>query len=119
MSRISLHPEYYAEANIDESLTGGEIYHFAQGVDGWGSVSTPVASFFVTTPPVDTENILRHLRIDCIVRDRPGAPNPAWLARNLATAMLAQKLVQEPLWLSWWLAKELGGEARGHVFDLN
>jgi len=118
MSDLPIDTNYYATSDAEGEFRNGEIFHIERNPRG-GSVSTPIGRYFTTRPSTGAEGFHPHSRIDCIVRDHELAPAEDWLARRLVVALLERAVVAEPLWLSWHRAKELGGEARGEVFDFD
>lgn len=118
MTRITIADNLYLVTDAGPQFTGGECFHEAFNADG-GSVSIRIGRIFVTTPHIPVENFHNHTRIDVLIVDRLTSPEPAAFAHQLAKVLLDQDLVQEPVWLSWWQAKELGGDAFGEVFDLD
>jgi hypothetical protein len=118
MPDLAIGLNFYAASDADGGFRNGMIFHVERNASG-GSVSTPIARYFTTRPDVGAEGYHSHERIDCIVRDHPLAPAEDWLGRQLADVLLARQVVTEPIWVSWHRATEIGGEARGHVFDFD
>jgi len=118
MSDLPLDPKFFARSDAEGRFQNGEIFHIKRNSQG-GTVSTPIARYFTTRPEIGAEGYHPHWRIDCTVRDHGLAPAEDWLARRLVDALLERGAVTEPVWVSWHRAKELGGEARGEVFDFD
>lgn len=115
MHRFDLCETYRAEAEVAPDTRIGEIYHVRRNTVGKGSVSTPIAGFFVWRP-----NILYakpHWRVDCFVRDHPLAEDPKGLGRMLTDKLVELELCEEPIWTSWYVSSEAGGERRGDLWD--
>lgn len=117
MAEIMLSPEFYVVGDR-EGWANGEVYHIKRNRFG-GSISTPVARYFLSTPPLRAEGFHPHQRLDCFVRKHRRVPRGNWLARRLADCLVERGLIQRPVWISWHEAKEVGGEALGEVFDFN
>jgi len=117
MTKLILSPEFYAVGDR-EGMTSGEVYHIERNRFG-GSVSTPVARYFLSTPPLRAEGFHPHRRLDCFVRKHKRAPRGNWLAKRLADLLVEQGVLAEPTWISWHESKEVGGEALGEVFDFD
>jgi hypothetical protein len=115
MIKFDLSPQFHAIADRS-GLASGEVHHVERNRDG-GSISTPVARFFVSAPPLVAEGPHRHKRLDCFVRKHELAPRSDWLARRLAETLIEQGAIHQPIWLAWHEATEIGGEALGEVFD--
>ena len=105
-------------AKPDADATRGQVFHVARNQRG-GSMWTPVARYFAWRPDVGPEDYRPHWRLDCFARDHELAPDPEWLGNALADTLVHQNVISEPLWTSWHRSQELGGEARGVVFDLD
>ena len=105
-------------ARPDSNPTLGEVFHVARNEHG-GSVWTPVVQYFAWRPSTGAEGFHPHWRLDCFVRDHELAPDHEWVGKALANALTSQGGISEPLWVSWHRSRELGGEARGQVFDLD
>jgi hypothetical protein len=115
MREIVLSPEYYAIGDRD-GWSSGEVFHIERNKDG-GSVSTPVARYFVSVAPLGAENFHPHQRLDCFVRKHRRAPRGGWLAKRLTNLLVENGVLAQPIWIGWHEAKEIGGEALGDVFD--
>lgn len=72
MAEIALSPDFYVLGDR-EGLTNGEVYHIQRNRSG-GSVSTPVARYFISTPPSEAEGFHLHRRLDCFVQKHRLAP---------------------------------------------
>ncbi|RVG73601.1 hypothetical protein CN223_25215 [Sinorhizobium meliloti] len=115
---IDLSSDFYAEPSGDGTFVHGRVYHIARNADG-GSLSTPVARFYVTQPRLPVEGYHEHMRLDCFVNDRKLVPEPDRLAQLLLHALVRQQAISEPLWLSWHYSEELAGQNYGDVFDFD
>lgn len=118
MPNLPIDTNFYVTSDAEGGFRNGEIFHLERTVQG-GSLATPIGRYFTTKPNIGAEGYHPHSRIDCFVRDHELAPAEDWLARRLVDALLKSAVVAEPLWVSWHRAKELGGEARGEVFDFD
>jgi hypothetical protein len=118
MPSLSIDTNFYVTSDAEGGFRHGEIFHIERGGQG-GSLATPIGRFFTTESNIGVEGYHPHSRIDCFVRDHELAPTEDWLARRLVDALLKSGVVSEPLWVSWHRAKEVGGEARGEVFDFD
>lgn len=118
MPTLPIDMNFYVTSDAEGGFEHGEIFHIERTGQG-GSIATPIGRYFTTKPNIGAEGYHPHSRIDCVVRDHKLAPAEDWLARRLVDALLKDALVAEPLWVSWHRAKELGGEARGEVFDFD
>jgi hypothetical protein len=118
MTRLDLSPQFYAIAD-HSGLASGVVYHVERIRGGGGSLSTPVAQFFVSTPPLVAEGFHPHQRLDCFVRKHELAPRGDWLTKRLADLLIEQGVIHQPIWLGWHEATEIGGEALGEVFDFD
>lgn len=115
MTKLDLSPQFYAIAD-HSGLASGEVYHVDRNRDG-GSFSTPIARFFVSTPPLVAEGFHAHQRLDCFVRKHELAPRGDWLTKRLADLLIERGVLYQPIWLAWHEATETGGEALGEVID--
>jgi hypothetical protein len=115
MHSFDLDSTYRAEAYETPDTRIGEIYHVLKNKIGTGSVSTPVARFFVWRPLLIEVN--EHWRIDCFVRNHPLADNPEKLAKLLTDKLQELGLCDLPIWTSWHLSSEVGGERRGNLWE--
>ncbi|KAA3448548.1 hypothetical protein C7I87_21380 [Mesorhizobium sp. SARCC-RB16n] len=118
MDRLNLSTDYYATSDADGRFQHGVIFHITRNKAG-GSISTPVGRFYTWRPEIHPEGYFDHSRVDCYVDDHRLAPEPSWLARTLLGALVELGSVSEPIWLGWHRSKELDGEERGKVFDLD
>lgn len=118
MNDLDLSPDFYVEWSADNDFSSGEIYHIKRNKTG-GSMSTPVARFFITSARIPAEGFLPHQRLDCFVSDNALAPKPEQLARDLFEALRSRGLTDEPTWLGWHVAEERGGAPFGEVFDFD
>ncbi|RUU12786.1 hypothetical protein EOD10_16690 [Mesorhizobium sp. M7A.T.Ca.TU.009.01.3.2] len=118
MTKLTLSSDYYIVSDADGLFQHGEIFHISRNKAG-GSVSTRVGRFHTWRPQLHPEGYFPHSRLDCHVDDDPLAPEPSWLARTLLDALIQQGEISEPIWLGWHKTKELDGEERGQVFDLD
>ena len=116
MPRFALDRTYEAECQVGETFRAGEIYHVIRNKHG-GANSTPIARFFCSRP-VFIEGFHAHWRADCYVRQHKLSPSPEWLGKELVAALRREDICTEPIWVSWHSSSELGGEARGEVFEL-
>jgi hypothetical protein len=117
MKSLHLNPDFYITPDADGAFRQGQILHVKRNAVGGGSVATPVGRYFAWRPDIGAEGYHPYWRLDCFVRDHELAPAEDWLARQLADALLGSGIVSEPLWLGWHRATEMGGEARGEVFN--
>ena len=117
MTELSLSPDFFCVANRD-GFASGEVFHIERNRDS-GSVSTPIARFYVSTPPMAAEGYNDHKQVDCYVRQHRFAPDGGWLAKHLTTALIEHGLIVQPIWLSWHRSEEIDGEALGEVFDFD
>lgn len=117
MAEFALSPDFYYVADRSGSVSG-EVYHIVKNRHG-GSISTPIARFFVSSPPLSVEGFNDHRRVDCYVRKHELAPEQRWLAKRLTDSLIERGVVTQPIWLSWHSSVEISGEALGEVFDLD
>jgi hypothetical protein len=115
MHRFDLDETYRAEADEALETRIGEIFHVLRHRVGSGSVSTPVARFFVWRPIIIGTN--PHWRIDCFIRNHALADDPEKLAKLLTDKLQELGLVDLPTWTSWNLSSEVGGERRGDLWE--
>jgi hypothetical protein len=118
MTKLNISAEYYAESDEDGRFQNGQLFHIARNSSG-GSLSTGVGRFHIWRKKLPPEGFFPHSRLDCYVLDHDLAPDPAWLARALLTALTQQGVVSEPVWLEWHRFSNSDGEARGEVFDFD
>lgn len=116
MPNLRVADDFLATPDGDGKHLHGQIYHQAPTGHG-GGLLTPVARYFVWPADIGPEGYHRHWRVDCFVRHHQLSPPEDWLARRLVDALLTHGIIDEPVWVSWHLARETGGEARGEVFD--
>lgn len=118
MHKLPLTEDFFATPDGEGKYLHGRVYHQALNEHG-GGVLTPIARYFVWPADIGPEGFHPHSRVDCFVRDHELAPPEDWLARRLADALLRHGVIEEPVWVSWHLARETGGEARGGVCDFD
>lgn len=118
MQTLPIDTNLFITSDAEGGFRHGEIFHVERNAHG-GSLETPIGRYFVTKPNIGVEGFHPHSRIDCFVRDHELTPAEEWLTRRLVDALLKNSIVTEPLWISWHRAKEIGGEARGEVFDFD
>jgi hypothetical protein len=107
--------EFVVVLNTSGSAYWGEVRHVARNGGGFGVVQTPIGQFF-GRPLKGQDGLRPHERIDCVVRKGHRlSPDPAELGRRLATALEEAGIARQPLWISWHVAGEVGGEARGEL----
>lgn len=107
--------EFVVVLNASGSAYWGEVRHVARNAGGFGVVQTPIAQFFARRVE-GQDGLLPHERIDCLVRKGHRlSPDPDELGRRLATAVEGAGIARQPLWISWHVADEVGGEARGEL----
>ena len=114
--RHPLSLEYEWTCELFEESRSGTVFHVVGNAEG-GSVLTPVVHFAAFRAKLADEGFNRHWRLDCYVRRHKLAPEPKWLGESLAESMLKQRLLEEPLWVSWHESDEVGGKAYGEVFE--
>jgi len=114
MKPFDLDKTYWADCTTTGEIHIGEAYHIVRNSSG-GSVSTPIARYFVWPPPY-IEGCFKHTRVDCFVRDHELSPAPDFLGKLLVTGLIREGLLQEPFWLSFHKSDEIGGLAYGEVF---
>jgi hypothetical protein len=79
---------------------------------------TPIARYFGTPGAAgQAEGFNNHVRVDCVVRKHKLAPECFPLGKSLVAALIREKIIAEPIWLSVHSGEELAGEAFGEVFD--
>jgi len=113
---FDLDKTYRAEGQETAETRIGEIYHFLRNKVGSGSVSTPVARYFVWRPR-PTIGFNPHWRVDCFVRKHKLSGDPKILSKLLTTNLQELGLCDLPIWVSWHKNEELGGEALGDLFE--
>ena len=118
LRRFPLTGPFEADCKVEAEFLHGEIFHVNANRLGSGSVSTPVARYFVTRP-THVEEVRPHWRLDCYVRRHRLAGNPEAMTRALAQSLVAQGHCPEPMWLGWHRSTELGGDTRGDLWDLD
>ena len=118
MPTLPIDSNFYVRSDAEGGFRNGEIFHSERTVQG-GSIATPVGCYFTTKPDIPEEGFNPHSRIDCFLWDHELTPAEDWLTRRLVDALLLSAVVAEPLWVSWHRAKELGGEARGEVYNFD
>ncbi|RUT95967.1 hypothetical protein EOD23_31495 [Mesorhizobium sp. USDA-HM6] len=118
MNDLDLSPDFFVEWSADDDFNSGKIYHIKRNKTG-GSLSTPVARFFITSARIPAEGFFPHRRLDCFVSDTALAPKPEQLARDLFEVLRSRGLIDEPTWLGWHVAEERGGAPFGEVFDFD
>ncbi|WP_027668230.1 hypothetical protein [Rhizobium leguminosarum] len=115
MNDLDLSSDFYVSWSADDDFSSGEIYHIKRNKSG-GSLSTPVARFFITSARIPAEGLFPHQRLDCFVSNTGLVLKPEQLARDLFESMKSRGLIDEPTWLGWHVAEERGGAPFGH-FD--
>jgi hypothetical protein len=115
MQRFELGASFEVDCSPIADFVPGEIYHVARNSAG-GANLTPITQFFCWKP-IFVEGHNPYWRVDCYVRRHALAPNPEWIGKALAEALLARGLCNEPLWVSWHDSAELGGKPYGPVFE--
>ncbi|RUX48450.1 MAG: hypothetical protein EOS58_06905 [Mesorhizobium sp.] len=118
MSDLDLSSNFYVEWSANGDLKSGRIFHIERNASG-GSLSTPVARFFMTNARIPAEGFFPHQRLDCFVSNTEFVSKPEQLARDLFKALSSRNLIDEPTWLGWHVAEEQGGAAFGEVFDFD
>jgi hypothetical protein len=118
MHKFELTNKCYAKGNETEFTRIGEIFHTKRNTFGTGSTSTPIARYFAWRPEY-IENVNPHWRIDCFVREHKLAGNPKNLTQLLANELVTHKLCDTPIWIGWHKVLELGGEAKGELFEFD
>lgn len=118
MKTLPVDTNLFITSDAEGGFRHGEIFHVERNADG-GTLNTPIGRYFTTKPNIEVEGYHPHSRIDCFVREHELAPAEEWLTRRLSDVLLKNAIVEEPLWISWHRAKEIGGEARGEVFDFD
>lgn len=116
MHKFDLDGTYRAQGQETTETRIGDIYHVRWNHSGSGSVSTPIAKYFVWRPPY-IEGVNSHWRIDYFARKHKLAGNPKRLARLLASNLQALGLCAPPIWVGWYKSEELGGEKVGDLFE--
>ena len=117
MRKLEISEQLEADCVERDGSRIGEVYHVQRNYAG-GAVLTPIARYFAWRPEF-IENFHPHWRIDCFVRKHRLAPKPERLGRALTEALLESGLVQEPIWVSWHMSREVKGIAIGQVYDLD
>ncbi|MND28952.1 hypothetical protein D3C80_194490 [compost metagenome] len=118
MHDLDLSPDFYVEWPADNDFSSGRIYHIGRNNAG-GSLSTPVARFFITSAKIPAEGFFPHQRLDCFISNTKLVLKPEQLARDLFRVFKSRELIGEPTWLSWHVAEEQGGAPFGEVFDFD
>ncbi|WP_069058161.1 hypothetical protein [Sinorhizobium sp. RAC02] len=118
MNDLDLSPDFYINWSAGDDFRSGQIYHFKRNKTG-GSLSTPVARFFITSARIAAEGFFPHHRLDCFISNTELVLKPEQLARDLFEALKSSGLVGEPTWLGWHVAEERGGAPYGEVFDFD
>ena len=117
MNRFPIMPGYDGICDLLQDARVGEVYHVVYNSAG-GSNSTPIARFFASRPKF-IEGFNAHWRLDCFVREHALAPDPALLGDALLQALIANRVLEVPVWVSWHRSSELGGKALGEVFEVD
>jgi len=115
MDRFTIDQNTHATIVQGDQFFSGEVFSLARNRFG-GSDSVPIAKFFGTRP-LYAEGSNPHWRIDCLVRNQTLALSPEQIGKALLSALIGNKFCEEPIWLSWYICEELGGEAFGEVFE--
>jgi hypothetical protein len=115
MIRLELDAPYSAECEPTEGFIPGKVFHVVRYNAG-GANLTPIARFFCWRPKF-IEGYHAHWRVDCYVHDHALSPEPEWVGRTLASALLEHGVCDEPMWVSWHKSHEQGGNAYGRVFE--
>lgn len=119
MKDLEVGKDFYVPWSVDDDYMFGEILHIRRNKIGSGSVSTPVARYFVTTAKTAAEGFFRHQRLDCFVSNHWLVWRPKSLARDLLAALKMRGIVAEPVWLAWHVVSKHGGAPFGELFDLD
>ena len=116
MYEFDLNKTFCADAEEKTEVRVGQIYHVLRNKVGTGSVSTPVARYFVWHPNY-IEGVNPHWRIDCFVRDHKLSGDPQEMAQLLTAKLQELGLCDLPIWVSWHKSSELGGEKLGNLWE--
>ncbi|MBI3198040.1 MAG: hypothetical protein HYZ40_11170 [Rhodospirillales bacterium] len=113
---LALGSRFRASVRTGDSVCYGEIIHVEHNV--W----TEIAHYYVrnwSPGPFNgiAEGIAPHVQIACYVREHKLSPDPETIAKQLLAALIQVGKVAEPIFLSWRWYKELGGLAKGTVYD--
>lgn len=111
LHRFAIDRKYGVECQVRSELVTGEVYHGPQNATG--GVFTPVVSFVAFLPLVVADGEKLHWHVNCHVRVHQLSPDPAYIGKALADALLSRSICSEPLWVSWYRSEELGGQAYG------
>lgn len=115
MHRFDLNEKFHASGSETSEARIGEIYHVRRNWIGSGSVSTPIARYFVWRPEY-TEGVAPHWRVDCYFRKHKLAGDPKSLSRLLCNNLQNAGLCEAPIWVSWHESDEISGESIGTLF---
>ncbi|WP_269583550.1 hypothetical protein [Roseibium sp. Sym1] len=116
MHKFDLNEIYRAEGDETTETRIGVIYHALRNKIGSGSISTPIARYFVWRPN-DVEGFNPHWRIDCYAMKHKLSSDPKMLARLLTDKLREIGLCDLPVWVSWHESTELGGEKLGDLWE--
>lgn len=116
MKQIRVDKKFEASCTVENDFGFGEVFHTQRNRHG-GAVLTPIARFYISRP-VHPDGFNPHWRLDCFVRkDHKLSPDPEYIGRQLLSALIANEVCDEPVWLSWHLSEEVGGNDFGDVFE--
>lgn len=115
MHRFDLNAKFSAIGSETSETRIGEIHHVRGSRGGSGSVSTPIARYFVWRPEY-IEGAAPHWRIDCYFKKHKLAGDPKTLSRLLANNLQNAGLCDTPIWVSWHRSDEISGESIGTLF---
>lgn len=96
MHRFDLNKKFHARGSETSETRVGEVYHVRRNRIGSGSVSTPIARYFVWRPEY-IEGAAPHWRIDCYFKKHKLAGDPKTLSRLLANNLQNAGLCDAPI----------------------
>lgn len=115
MHKFELNDTFRAEGSETSETRIGEIYHVLRNKTGSGSVSTPIAKYFVWRPSY-SEGISPHWRVDCFFKKHKLSGDPKAMSKMLVSNLQSSGLCDTPIWISWHYSAEIGGEQVGDLF---
>lgn len=117
MQNLELSRDFYAKPS-ETGFGSGEIYHIERNEAG-GSLSTPVARYFVTNPAIPAEGYFPHQRLDCFFGQISFVSDPRQLTKRLFGSLQKLGVINEPAWIGWHVSEELAGMPLGEVWDFD
>lgn len=118
MQNIELSLDFYAKLSQFGEFGFGSIYYVKRTTCG-GFYSKPVAKFFITQADIPPEGVFPHRTLDCFISEKTIVSTPEKLVQWLFDALKVRGAIDEPAWIGWHVANELGGKPLGEVFDFD